>query len=81
MATNNKSIYLAATSEENGKYYSYVIKTYKNYNLLTELEAHKRNNLIHANICNSKKEAYRLVEFWNNCYKENGTYLFYTPSF
>lgn len=29
-----------------------------------------------ANICASKKDAEQLAEFWNECYKNNGTWLY-----
>lgn len=70
----NKNYYMVATVEENKKYYSYVI-IYHNYNnLLSTLKEHK--NLLHVNICNTKKEARSLVDLWNDSYQKNGTYLF-----
>jgi hypothetical protein len=68
-----KYFYIAVTVEENKKYYSYVIKTNENTNLLTTL---KIKNIICAALCPSKKEAARRVEYWNATYKANGTYLF-----
>ena len=37
--------------------------------------------ILHANICDTKKEAERIVEQWNESYKQNGTYMFDTPKF
>ena len=32
-------------------------------------------------VYNTKKEAERIVEQWNESYKQNGTYMFDTPKF
>lgn len=53
-----KYFYIAVTVEENKKYYSYVIKTNENTNLLTTL---KIKNIICAALCPSKKEAAKNV--------------------
>ena len=54
------------------------------------IKHHNSNNLLnianikgilHANICDTKKEAERIVEQWNESYKQNGTYMFDTPNF
>ena len=40
---------------------------------VTEVEA--------ENLEEAKKEAERIVEQWNESYKQNGTYMFDTPNF
>ena len=70
--------YIAVTVSENGKYYSYMIKHHNSNNLLNIA---KIKGILHANICDTKKEAERIVEQWNESYKQNGTYMFDTPQF
>lgn len=69
-----KNFYLAVTAQENGKYYSYVIRYANCNNLLATLKQHP--SLISVNVCDSKKQAEGMVEAWNKQYKANGTYLF-----
>ena len=74
----NKRYYAAVTIQENGKYYSYAIPFTSSDNVLCKF---KIPNLINACICKSKKEAAETVTVWNDCFKNNGTYLFDTPAF
>lgn len=73
-----KNSYIVVTVEENGKYYAYMIKHHNSNNLLSVLNI---KGILHANICDTKKEAERIVEQWNESYKQNGTYMFDTPKF
>lgn len=73
-----KTIFLAMTICENGKYYSYAFKTRANNNLLCVLSA---PNLISANVCDTFKKAKEIVKAWNDAYRANGTYLFGDPAF
>jgi len=68
-----KRYYIAATIEENKKYYDYVIVGNYSDNLKSLLNI---SGLIHATLCRTKKQAAELVEFWRDCHKKNGTYLF-----
>lgn len=68
----NKNIYIAVQIKENEKYHAYVIKTTDNNNLLSVLSI---KGITTANILN-RTEAYKTVEFWNDTFKKNGTYLF-----
>lgn len=63
--------------EPNIGYYAYVLTTNENLNLVSELKAIK--GLVSVNVCSTKKRARELVEFWNQCFKGNGTYLFDEP--
>ena len=72
------NLYIAITVSENKKYYSYMIKHNNNNNLLNVA---KIKGILSANICDTKKEAERIVEQWNESYKQNGTYMFDTPQF
>ena len=65
--------YIAITIKTDDKYISHVIRASKNDNLLSVLNIKGIQN---ANICSSKKKAYELSDYWNDCYKINGTYLF-----
>lgn len=74
-----KAFYLAATISEDGKFYPFVKRVTTSENLKSILEGFKGLEFI--NICERKKAAAALVEFWRDCYKKNGTYLFSEPSF
>ena len=72
------NLYIAITVSENRKYYSYMIKHNNSNNFLNVA---KIKGILSANICDTKKEAERIVEQWNESYKQNGTYMFDTPQF
>ena len=72
-----KNIYIAVQIEEDGKFYAYVVKTTDNVNLLSVLDI---RNIKTANVWN-KQQAYKVVEMWNEQFKQNGTYLYSSPSF
>ena len=65
--------YIAITTKTDDKYVSWVIRVRDNDNLLSVLNI---KDIQHANICSSKKKAYELSDYWNECYKINGTYLY-----
>jgi hypothetical protein len=69
-----KNFYYAVNTEDNGKIYAFVIKASINENLKTLFSGYK--NLISINACETKKRAEELANFWNECYKANGTYMF-----
>ena len=69
-----KNFYYALTVSENGKNYSYVLKVSESNNLLAVLKYHKNLTIVHQ--CETKKKAVELVNFWNESYKANGTYMF-----
>jgi len=73
----NKNIYIAVQIKENEKNYAYVVKTTDNTSLLSVLDI---KGIVTANIWN-KTEAYRVANMWNEIYKQNGTYMFDSPSF
>lgn len=70
--------YIVVSIEENGKYYSYVLKVSKSTNLLGALDI---KGIKVAHLCKTKKEGEHLAKYWNECYKANGTYLFDEPQF
>lgn len=71
-----KAFYLAATISEDGKFYPFVKRVLPCENLKSVIESFK--GLEHINICESKKAATALVEFWRVCFISSGTYLFNT---
>lgn len=75
----NRNFWLACTIEESGKFYAYAVKVSSSDNLTAILG--RIAHLQAANIYGTKKQAAAVVQFWNDCYKQNGTYLFDTPGF
>lgn len=73
-----KNYFIAAQIKENEKFYAYVIKVSKSDNLISKLNI---MNLVTANICQSKKEAERIVNSWNDTHKANNKYMFDLPLF
>lgn len=69
-----QNIYMAVTEKIQGKNYAYALTVPRSENLVHVFA--KENNLTHANVCATKKEAERIADFWNECYKNNGTYLY-----
>ena len=66
--------YIAVTEQdENGKNYAYAIPITSSDNILCKLE---NRNFLHANIFITRKETEKVVKFWNESYKNNGTYMF-----
>lgn len=74
----DKNTYIVVSIQEDGKNYAYVIKHHNSNNLISVLEI---KGILHANICDTKKEAYRIAELWNDGYKKNGAYMFDEPKF
>lgn len=70
----SKKIYLALTIEENGKFYSYVLETKSNRNLVSVFAGIR--GLVSANVCDTLRKANEIVRAWCDAYKANGTYLF-----
>lgn len=54
---------------EKGKYVAYAYSFLRNHNLVGIVE-----NYSTFMICESKKKAVELADYWNDCYKANGTY-------
>lgn len=51
-----------------------VLKVSEHENLLSVLSG--IGGLVSVNPCETKKAAQELADFWNDCYKKNGTYAF-----
>lgn len=71
---SNKNFYIAVTTKENEKFYSYCIKVSESDNLLSKL---KIKNITWANIYQTKKKAEEVTKLWNDQFAANGTSLFF----
>lgn len=69
-----KSIFLVLTVDINEKHYSFVEVLRVGQNIKPLLERYQNIDCWH--LCESRKQADELAIFWNNCYKNNGTYLY-----
>ena len=69
----NKNSYIVIVEMVNGKRVAYVEKWNNQNNLVCLF---KNNRIETANICDSRKDAERIAEDWNQCYKRNGSYIF-----
>ena len=71
----NDQIFAPRPSDEyNPGYYAYVHSVGQNDNLKSALDG--ISGLQAVQLCQTKKEAAQLADFWNECYKRNGTYFF-----
>ena len=70
----NENIFSDEVKEVDYGYYAHVIKVKESENLFTSFDAIK--GLTSANVFETKKKACEVATFWNNCYRQNGTYLF-----
>lgn len=72
------NFYLAAhvqqTENQEIKDYAYIIIAHNTDNVLSVIG--KCNGLKALNLCDTKKEAVRIVTCWNDTFKSNGTYMF-----
>lgn len=66
-----KNHYIAISVKQDGKNYASVLKVSGADNLLFSLQI---PGITAANICVTKKEAEKIVDFWNKCYKKNKTF-------
>lgn len=69
-----KNFYFVVNVKENNKLYACVIKATESDNLLSKFEI---KNISSVNIFPTKKRADEIAKFWNECYKKNGTHMFY----
>lgn len=76
---NERTFTEQTTPECDPGYYAYAVKCSEADNICSVLG--RIGGLLHANICQTKKQAAEIVTAWNTAYKANGTYLFDSPSF
>ena len=70
-----KNYYLAINKEINELRYAYVSQVSGSDNLINYCERRKDEGANCIMICETKKQAERIVEEWNETYKSDGTYL------
>ena len=66
-----KRYWIAAIVNEDGEQYAYGIPVRENENIVSKVKGATA-----ANICPTKKAMYDLVQYWNDCFRENKTYMF-----
>ena len=59
--------------ENEERYFAFMETVSKSDNIIPIVS---RPNILHANIFTSRQEAEQIRDFWNYCYKKNGTYAF-----
>lgn len=79
MANKEKYFWLALCIKEQKWFYSYAIRVSESDNIANRLS--RLEGVISANIMQTKKQALETVQFWNECYKQHGNYLFDSPAF
>lgn len=63
--------YFACVKEQDGKRYATVERVSDCESVIWKLAGYES-----ANIMPTKKRAQEVVDFWNDCYKKNGSYAF-----
>lgn len=63
--------YIAISTRTNNKNLASVLRVAESDNLIFSLQI---PGITSANICSTKKEAEKVVEFWNKCSLKNKTY-------
>lgn len=66
---------IAESRETPGTYCAYGIPIQEGTNILALLKQHP--DLTQAELCTTKKECRRLVDYWNQCFRDNGTHTYY----
>ena len=72
-----KNFYYAVEIRKSKKQYSYV-ESHGENNLIGMFERLMQNGAVVVHPCHTKKHAEELTDFWNECAKKNGNYLFDT---
>lgn len=68
-----KHFYYVVVKSVSDKHYAYVDKVAENCNIVTRWATSLTTAVHH---CETKKKAEELANYWNECYKANGTYMF-----
>lgn len=71
---NNYFYYVVDTKDENGLYFAYPARVHESNNLLSVIAGFK--NIVTLHQCKTMKEAKRIADYWNECQKKNGRYLY-----
>lgn len=70
--TGDKHYYNPGEDQSKEKYYAFVESATETDNLLSRFNMW--GNVLHVTPFETKKRAQEIVDFWNECYKKNGTY-------
>lgn len=74
-----KNTYYVITHSINEKNFCETLKVSAGMNLMSILNDYNFWNTVKCvSSCESKKEAEKLTDFWNECFKKNGTYALIT---
>ena len=71
----NKKYFIAVCMKNNGKQWAFVVEWQGRKNL-AHCDLFTDPRTLSANICDTKKEAWRIVDGWNNEFKKAGIYKF-----
>ena len=69
----NKKFWIAVCMKQAGKKWAYVMEWHANWNL-AKCDVLTDHRLLSANICDSKKEAFRIVDGWNTEFRKAGIF-------
>ena len=74
----NKKYFIAVCCKNCGKQWAYVMTINGNENLIGIFDGYPSRStaILSANICDSKKEAFRIIDMWNNEFKKAGVYAY-----
>lgn len=76
----NKYTYYVIEEKTTGagktRYIAHAKKIHNSSNLLYAFHTASNMELISVNACDTWKEAQEIARYWNECYENNGTYLF-----
>lgn len=72
--TGNPDLFTGDTHDNERRLFADVLTVPESDNLLSAFS--RIGGLISVNSCPTKKAAKELADFWNDCYKKNGTYAF-----
>jgi hypothetical protein len=69
----DKNTYMVVVETKDGKYSACVYKHHNSYNLVGMFIDER---YVTANICDSKKEAEHIAEYWNDGWKKEGKNMY-----
>lgn len=74
------NFYAVVTETIDNKHYAFV-DTINDHENLKKNDTINKSETSSFTLCPTKKKALELAKFWNECYKNNGSYLFDYPLF
>lgn len=70
--TKTTNFYYVFVLTKDGKHFAFANKVHGSLNLYSVITSYKYLDTVHQ--CKTYTEAQDIAEFWNQCYKNNGTY-------